>query len=106
MRGECGLGGSIGFRADKPTQIGYIESFDGRTRAELLNESPFFGFAWAIAASVADYNDARIPRWITRQPHACCCILGRASAGNNVKGGVLARVIGRAGASPSARPSP
>ena len=46
----------------KPMQNGYVESFNGRLRDELLNESLFFGLAEAlsaIAAWVADYNYAR-----------------------------------------------
>ena len=46
----------------KPMQNGYIESFNGRMRDELLNESLFFGPDHArelIAAWVADYNTAR-----------------------------------------------
>lgn len=46
----------------KPTQNGYIESFNGRMRDELLNESLFLSLAHArqaIAAWVADYNTAR-----------------------------------------------
>jgi transposase InsO family protein len=46
----------------KPMQNGYIESFNGRMRDELLNESLFFGLDHArelISAWVADYNTAR-----------------------------------------------
>jgi transposase InsO family protein len=46
----------------KPMQNGYVESFNGRMRDELLNESLFLGLAdarCAIAAWVADYNNAR-----------------------------------------------
>ena len=46
----------------KPMQNGYAESFNGRMRDELLNESLFLGLAdarCAIAAWVADYNNAR-----------------------------------------------
>jgi putative transposase len=46
----------------KPMQNGYVESFNGRMRDELLNESLFLGLAdarAAIAAWVADYNNAR-----------------------------------------------
>lgn len=46
----------------KPTQNGYVESFNGRMRDELLNESLFLGLAdarTAIAAWIADYNNAR-----------------------------------------------
>jgi len=46
----------------KPMQNGYIESFNGRMRDELLNESLFFGLDHArkaIGAWVADYNTTR-----------------------------------------------
>jgi transposase InsO family protein len=46
----------------KPMQNGYVESFNGKMRDELLNESLFLGLAHAreaIAVWVADYNTAR-----------------------------------------------
>ena len=46
----------------KPMQNGYIESFNGRMRDELLNETLFFDLDQArqlIGAWVADYNTAR-----------------------------------------------
>jgi len=46
----------------KPMQNGYVESFNGRMRDELLNESLFFGLDHArraIAAWAADYNTER-----------------------------------------------
>jgi putative transposase len=46
----------------RPMQNGYIESFNGRMRDELLNESLFIDLDQArglIAAWVADYNTAR-----------------------------------------------
>ena len=46
----------------KPTQNGYVESFNGRMRDELLNESLFFGLDHARSALfewVEDYNTAR-----------------------------------------------
>lgn len=49
----------------KPMQNGFCESFNGRMRDELLNESLFFGLAHArerIAAWADDYN--------TRRPHS------------------------------------
>ncbi len=49
----------------KPMQSGYIESFNGRMRDELLNESLFLDLNQArqiIAARVTDYN--------TRRPHS------------------------------------
>ena len=49
----------------KPTQNGFVESFNGRMRDELLNESLFFSLDHArqkLAAWVEDYN--------TRRPHS------------------------------------
>jgi putative transposase len=49
----------------KPMQNGYIESFNGRMRDELLNESLFLDLEQArkiVTAWVADYN--------TRRPHS------------------------------------
>ena len=46
----------------KPTQNGFVESFNGRMRDELLNESLFFSLDHArqkLAAWTADYNTAR-----------------------------------------------
>jgi putative transposase len=46
----------------KPMQNGYVESFNGRMRDELLNESLFFGLNHArsaIADWVEDFNTAR-----------------------------------------------
>jgi putative transposase len=46
----------------KPIQNAFVESFNGRMRDELLNETLFFGLDDArskIAAWVADYNDER-----------------------------------------------
>ena len=46
----------------RPMQNGYIESFNGRMRDELLNESLFFGLDHArsaIAEWVEDFNTAR-----------------------------------------------
>ena len=46
----------------KPMQNGFCESFNGRMRDELLNESLFFGLDHArsaIAEWVADFNTAR-----------------------------------------------
>ena len=46
----------------KPMQNGYVESFNGRMRDELLNESLFLDLGHArrvIAAWVADYNQVR-----------------------------------------------
>jgi putative transposase len=49
----------------KPTQNAFVESFNGRMRDELLNETLFFSLDHArekLAGSRADYN--------TRQPHS------------------------------------
>jgi putative transposase len=46
----------------KPTQNGFVESFNGRMRDELLNESLFFSLDHArqkLAAWALDYNTAR-----------------------------------------------
>lgn len=46
----------------KPIQNGFVESFNGRMRDELLNESLFFSLDHArqkLAAWTADYNTAR-----------------------------------------------
>lgn len=46
----------------KPTQNAYVESFNGRMRDELLNETLFFGLFHArqtIAEWVEDYNNTR-----------------------------------------------
>ncbi len=45
----------------KPTQNGFVESFNGRMRDELLNESLFFGLdhlRQKLAAWTTDYNTA------------------------------------------------
>jgi putative transposase len=47
---------------DKPTQNAFVESFNGRMRDELLNETLFTSLAHArekITASVHDYNTGR-----------------------------------------------
>jgi len=59
--------------AGKPMQNGYVESFNGRMRDELLNESLFFGMAHAraaIAEWVEDYNEARPHSSLTYQTPA------------------------------------
>jgi len=50
------------FAPGKPMQNGYVESFNGRMRDELLNESLFFGLDHArsaIAEWREDFNTAR-----------------------------------------------
>lgn len=52
----------------KPMQNGICESFNGRMRDELLNETLFFGLDHArnaLATWVADYNE--------RRPHSTPC---------------------------------
>ena len=59
----------------KPMQNGFMESFNGRMRDELLNETLFRGLADArarIAAWVADYN--------TERPHSALGYLTPAEA--------------------------
>jgi putative transposase len=54
-------------------QNGYIESFNGRMRDELLNESLFLNLDQArqiIAAWVTDYNTRRPPSLGYRTPAA------------------------------------
>jgi len=56
----------------KPTQNGFVESFTGRMRDELLNESLFFSLDHArqkVAAWALDYN--------TRRPHSSIGYLTR-----------------------------
>ena len=58
----------------KPMQNGFVESFNGRMRDELLNETLFFDLDDAcvkLAAWVRDYNDQRPHSalgYITRRP--------------------------------------
>jgi putative transposase len=61
------------FAPGKPMQNGYIESFNGRMRDELLNESLFLNLDQArqiIAAWVTDYNTRRPPSLGYRTPAA------------------------------------
>ena len=56
-------------------QNGYVESFSGRMRDELLNESLFFGLDHARAAIadwVADFNAARPHSSFGHQTPAAC----------------------------------
>ena len=58
----------------KPTQNAFVESFNGRMRDELLNETLFFGLSHArdeIAAWVDDYN--------TERPHSALGYLAPAA---------------------------
>jgi transposase InsO family protein len=58
----------------KPMQNGFCESFNGRMRDELLNETLFFGLDHArarITEWADDYNRQRpIRRWVTLPPAA------------------------------------
>ena len=59
----CGeIGGEWHYIAPGPMQNGYVESFNGRMRDELLNETLFMSLAHArveIVAWVDDYNRER-----------------------------------------------
>ena len=55
-------GGRARHRAGKPVQNGFVESFNGRMRDELLNETLFFGLDHArqkLATWTKDYNTLR-----------------------------------------------
>ena len=59
----------------KPMQNGICESFNGRMRDELLNETLFFGLGHArtaIASWVADYNNAGRTRLCATRPRRLC----------------------------------
>ena len=59
----------------RPMQNGYVESFNGRMRDELLNETLFFGLDHArsaIADRVADFNTARPHSSLGYQTPAAC----------------------------------
>ena len=75
----------------KPMQNGFIESFNGRLRDELLNETLFSSLAqaWAeLAIWRADYNGSRPHSrlgWLTPAEFASTFVPRRASALRNVK---------------------
>jgi len=86
----------------KPTQNGFVESFNGRMRDELLNESLFFGLEHArqkLAAWTTDYN--------TRRPHSSIGYQTPAAyaATLNATGRSAAR-SGNSAARPVAQPAP
>jgi len=59
--GEHGIEGHY-IAPGKPMQNGFVESFNGRMRDELLNETLFHGLALArvmIRARAKDYNEER-----------------------------------------------
>jgi putative transposase len=86
----------------KPTQNGYIESFNGRMRDELLNESLFFGLDHARSAVlewVEDYN--------TTRPHSSLGYQTPAAfAGIIAATGYDAAPIEGSASSPVAQPAP
>ena len=86
----------------KPTQNGYIESFNGRMRDELLNESLFFGLDHARSAVlewVEDYN--------TTRPHSSLGYQTPAAfAGTIAATGYDAAPIEGSASSPVAQPAP
>ena len=64
MLAWCGEAGIVWhyIAPGRPMQNGYVESFNGRMRDELLNETLFLGLDHAraaIAAWVVDYNQER-----------------------------------------------
>ena len=83
-------------------QNGYIESFNGRMRDELLNETLFFGLDRArhvIAAWVADYN--------TRRPHSSLDYRTPAAyAANLIAIGLRAALPNGSALRPIAQPAP
>ena len=89
----------------KPTQNAFIESFNGRLRDELLNETLFTSLAHARAALAAwkgDYNTVRPHSGISNLPPA---IYAKLSASAMQRDGTL-RSIGGSAPRPVAPPSP
>ena len=86
----------------KPTQNGYIESFNGRMRDELLNESLFFGLdhaSGALAEWVEDYN--------TERPHSSLGYRTPATFAATLSAtGEAAALFGGSASSPVAQPAP
>lgn len=86
----------------KPMQNGFCESFNGRMRDELLNESLFFGLEHArsaIAEWMEDYNTAR--------PHSSLGYKTPAAfAGIITATGSDAALIESSASSPVAQPAP
>ena len=81
----------------KPTQNAFIESFNGRLRDELLNETLFHGLAHARAVLAAwrrDYNEARPHSklgWLT--PKAYAALNGTAGRGAALRQGSAPRPL-------------
>jgi putative transposase len=89
----------------KPTQNAFVESFNGRLRDELLNETLFTSLAHARAALAAwkdDYNTIRPHSSVGNLPPA---IYARLSAPEMQRDGRL-RLIGGSAPRPVAPPSP
>ena len=86
----------------KPMQNGYVESFNGRMRDELLNESLFFGLdhaRQAIADWVSDYNTAR--------PHSSLAYQTPAAYADHLTAtGHPATPLGSSAGRPVAHPAP
>src|SRR5437588_12059884 len=71
----------------KPMQNGYIESFNGRMRDELLNESLFLDLEQArqiVGIWVTDYNTARPHSSLGYKTPAAYAEIGRASCRERV----------------------
>src|SRR3954469_23018028 len=86
----------------KPMQNGYIESFNGRMRDELLNESLFFGLDHARSAILEwaeDYNTTRPHSSLGYQTPAAFAAIIAAT-------GYDATLFGGSASSPVARPAP
>ena len=83
-------------------QNGYIESFNGRMRDELLNESLFFGLDHArraIGEWVADYN--------TERPHSSLGYKTPAAYAANLSAtGLRAALLNGSALRPVAQPTP
>jgi putative transposase len=86
----------------KPTQNGYVESFNGRMRDELLNESLFFGLDHARTAILEwaeDYNTTRPHSSLGYQTPATFAAIITAT-------GYDAALTGGSASSPVAQPAP
>ena len=85
----------------KPMQNAYIESFNGRMRDELLNETLFFALAdarVAIGKWVADYNTGR--------PHSSLAYKTPAVFAADIATGLRAALRGGYALRPVAQPAP
>jgi len=82
----------------KPQQNGFIESFNGRLRDELLNETLFRSLAHAREALEAwrrDYNEHRLHSklgWMTPADYACA-ISGEPGRGAALRNGSATRPL-------------